>query len=79
MRSAFAWLECKLGYGATVSANQRWIAMKPRIPPADSIIHCETCGKPTNGKGWYGPECMCDQPKEPAWKGAHSIGTRAPR
>jgi hypothetical protein len=50
---------------------------KPRIPPADSIIHCETCGKPTNGKGWYGPECMCGKVDyERVAKRAHSIRTR---
>jgi hypothetical protein len=52
---------------------------KPRIPPADSIIHCETCGKPTNGKGWYGPECMCGRAEGSALQGAPAVGTRVQR
>lgn len=33
---------------------------KPRIPDPATIIYCVKCRKSINGKGYFGPGCMCD-------------------
>lgn len=47
------------------------VAMPRPLPPR---IDCETCGKPTNQRGYAGPECQCGVKLET--KPSHSIGTR---
>jgi len=36
---------------------------KPRIPGPATVGRCDKCGKSVGGKGYYGPECMCNEPK----------------
>jgi hypothetical protein len=51
------------------------------MPPPDptTIVYCVSCRKPRNGKGWFGPGCMCDLPKSGSTVDrAHRIGSFTP-
>jgi hypothetical protein len=37
---------------------------KPSIPAPESVIYCIDCRKPTNGKGYFGGECQCNEKLE---------------
>lgn len=49
--------------------------MKRRIPDAAELIYCVECRKPTNGRGWHGPGCICGTAGGNALRGAPSVGT----
>lgn len=47
---------------------------------SDDTPRCPKCGRVAGRfKGWRGAECQCDQPTGDALRGAHSVGTRAPK
>jgi hypothetical protein len=31
-------------------------------PEPEELVYCVRCRRTRNGKGWYGPGCMCDVP-----------------